>query len=388
MDKLEKSNLKLGIIAGGQLGKMLIWEASKWDINTYVLDPESTCPASPISSVFIQGNYLNYDDVYNFGKNVDIITFEIENINTEALKKLQSEGVEVIPDPTILDLIQDKGLQKQFYLNNAIPTSAFELLGSKQAIIDALNEQKLNYPFVQKIRKGGFDGRGVAVINSKNELNLLLEGDSLIEEKISIDKEIAVIVARNKDGETACFPAVDAVYNEKANLVEKLICPSSISIELASRAEELAIKIANKMNMVGLLAVEFFIDKSGELLVNEVAPRTHNSGHHTLESVVTSQFEQQLRAILNLPLGSTQLKMNAVMVNILGGEGYEGPVEYEGIKDILKISGVNLHLYGKKYTRPYRKMGHVTILANTAEEALRKADIVLKTIKVKSWDKK
>ncbi|MGC9341345.1 MAG: 5-(carboxyamino)imidazole ribonucleotide synthase [Bacteroidales bacterium] len=387
MERLVTSNLKLGIIAGGQLGKMLIQEASKWDIATYVLDKTEECPAAAIANHFVLGSHLDFDAVYNFGKLVDVLTFEIESVNVEALKKLKEEGVRIEPDPLILEHIQDKGLQKQFYSDHDIPTVPYKLYESAEKIKNDLSAGTLNYPFVQKLRKGGYDGRGVAILNSEEDLPKLLEGPSVVEEKVEIDKEIAVVAARNKKGEVRCHPTVEMVFDEKANLVEKLICPSTVSEVLARKAENIAADLIEKLDMSGLLAVEFFVDMEGKVIVNEVAPRPHNSGHHTIESIITSQFEQHLRAILNLPLGSTQIKMASVMLNLLGEEGHEGRVMYEGLTESMAIEGVKIHLYGKKLTQPYRKMGHVTVLSHVLEDAIRKADQIKKKIKVKSWTK-
>lgn len=385
MERLVTSNLRLGIIAGGQLGKMLIQEASKWDIITYVLDNDEDCPAGKIASYFIKGKNLDFDSVYQFGKMVDVLTFEMENINIEALKKLKYEGHRVVPDPEILEMIQDKGLQKQFYEKNGIPTSPFKIFESEITILNGIEKGEIKYPFVQKLRKGGYDGRGVAVINDNSDLKKLLLGPSLIEEKVEIIKEIAVIVARNRKGEIKCYPVVEMLFDPKANLVDKLICPSSITLEQSEKAVNFASEIIELLNMEGLLAVEFFVDSKGDVIVNEVAPRPHNSGHHTIESIITSQFEQHLRAILNLPLGSTKLKLPSVMINILGTEGYDGPVIYEGLTESMAIDGVKIHLYGKKITKPYRKMGHVTVLSSSLECALKKAEKVKQLIKVKSW---
>lgn len=385
MERLVTSNLKLGIIAGGQLGKMLIQEASKWDIITYVLDNDEDCPAGSIASHYIKGSNLDFDSVYQFGKLVDVLTFEIENVNIEALKKLKSEGHRIVPDPEILELIQDKGLQKKFYEKNGIPTSTFKIYESEKAILNGIEKGEINFPFVQKLRKGGYDGRGVAVIRDKSELKKILSGASVIEEKIEIEKEISVIVARNSKGEIKCFPVVEMLFDPQANLVDKLICPSSITIEQSEKAVNFAGEIIELLNMAGLLAVEFFIDSKGDVIVNEIAPRPHNSGHHTIESIITSQFEQHLRAILNLPLGSTKVKLPSVMINILGADGYEGPVIYEGLTESMAIDGVKIHLYGKKITKPYRKMGHVTVMSSSLECALKKAEKVKQLIKVKSW---
>ena len=387
MEKLVTSDFKLGIIAGGQLAKMLIQEASKWDIITYVLDNDETCPANSLATHFIKGSNKDFDSVYRFGKMVDLLTYEMEDINIEALKKLKSEGHQIIPDPDILELIQDKGKQKEFYQDNNVPTAPFKIFSSRQNITQAIQKGKIKFPFVQKLRTGGYDGRGVAVISNENDLDKLLDGASIIEDKVDIAKEIAVIAARNKQGEIKCFPVVEMMFDPEANLVDKLICPSKITAEQSEKAIDIAGKIIGLLNMQGLLAVEFFVDENGEIIVNESAPRPHNSGHHTIESIITSQFEQHLRAIFNLPLGSTRPKLPAVMVNILGGEGYEGPVRYEGLTEIMAIEGVKIHLYGKKITRPFRKMGHITVLSDSLETALEKAEKVKQLIKVKSWDK-
>ena len=381
---LAKSNLKLGIISGGQLGKMLIQEASKWNIETYVLDNDENCPARGIASHYVKGSNIDFNAVYKFGKMVDILTFEIENINIEALKKLKSEGHTLLPSPEILALIQDKGLQKIFYHQHNLPTAHFNIYETTGQILSALDTGEINYPFVQKLRKGGYDGRGVVVVNNENDLNKLVPDASVVEEKVDIEKEIAVIVARNHAGEIKAYPVVEMLFDTKANLVDLLICPSAITNEQQKKAIKYASQIIELLKMEGLLAVEFFVNIKGQVIVNEIAPRPHNSGHHTIESVVTSQYEQHLRAILNLPLGSTKLKTPSVMLNILGGEGYEGPVLYEGLNECLAIEGVKIHLYGKQITKPFRKMGHVTVLASTVASALQKAEKVKQLVKVKS----
>lgn len=386
MEQLVTSSFKLGIIAGGQLGKMLIQEASKWDVITYVLDQDEHCPARTIASHFVKGSNTDFEAVYHFGKMVDLLTFEIENINIDALKRLRSEGHRIIPDPDILELIQDKGRQKEFYRSNGIPAAPFRICDSPADIRKAIDEGGIRYPFVQKLRKGGYDGRGVAVISDESASGRMLDGASVIEEKIDIAKEIAVIAARNNRGQVKCYPVVEMMFDPDANLVDKLICPSTITAEQSEKATAIASELIELLNMQGLLAVEFFIDANGELIVNEVAPRPHNSGHHTIESIITSQFEQHLRAIFNLPLGSTRLKLPAVMINVLGGEGYEGPVMYEGLTESMSVDGVKVHLYGKKITRPFRKMGHITVLSTSLACALKKAEKVKQRIKVRSWD--
>ncbi len=385
MEKLFTSDFKLGIIAGGQLAKMLIQEASKWDINTYVLDDDENCPASKIATQFIKGNRLDFQAVYEFGKMVDVLTFEIESINAEALKKLKSEGITINPDPEILELIQDKGLQKDFFKQHNIPSPFYKICDCKEHIYKLIEDGELKFPFVQKLRKGGYDGRGVTIINNKNEITKLLSGSSVVEEKVDIAKEISIIVARNKKGEKRSFPVVELIFDSRANLVDMLLCPSSITKEQNDSVISIAHKLIDLLKLEGLLAIEFFIDTQGRVLVNEISPRPHNSGHHTIESTYTSQFEQHLRAILNLPLGSTQLKHPSVMINILGSENYEGVVKYIGLSECLAIEGVNIHLYGKKITKPFRKMGHITIVSNDLETAIEKANKVKQLIKAISW---
>ncbi len=385
IEKLTTSNLKMGVIAGGQLGKMLIQEASRWDISSYVLDPDESCSARNVASVYVKGDFRDFDDVYAFGKQVDILTYELEDINIEALQRLKAEGIKVLPDPDTLALIQDKGLQKEFYTKHGMPTSAFRCYENVEEIREAIASGELTYPFVQKLRKGGYDGHGVALIKNANDT--LLDGASMIEDKVEIAKEIAVITARNASGEVRCFPAVEMTFNEETNLVEEIFCPANLTMSQTQVAEVLAKEIIENLDMVGLLAVEFFIDVEGQILINEVAPRPHNSGHHTIDSAVTSQLKQLLRAILNLPLGSTALTTSSVMLNLLGEAGHAGPVYYEGFAECLAIDGVKIHLYGKKITRPSRKMGHVTILGNSVEEARIKAEEVKKLLKVKSCPK-
>ena len=385
MERLVTSQLKLGIIAGGQLGKMLIQEASKWDIITWVLDKDEQCPAGSIATHFVKGDHSEYESVYQFGQNVDLLTFEMENINVDALKKLKSEGLKIAPDPDILELIQDKGLQKQFFRDAGIPSSPFRIHESAAAIQECIGNGSLLIPFVQKLRKGGYDGKGVTVVNSDYDLSFLLPGKCITEDKIQIDREISVITARNKKGEIRAYPVAEMSFEPTANLVDSLICPSSVPALQAEKATAYAIEITERLGIEGLLAIEFFITKNGEVIVNEMAPRPHNSGHHTIESVITSQFEQHLRGILNLPLGSTRLKLPSVLVNILGEDGYSGPVIYEGLTESMAIEGVKIHLYGKKFTKPFRKMGHATILATTPESAIEKAEKVKQLIKVKSW---
>jgi len=385
MERLVISDFKLGIIAGGQLGKMLVLAAANWNIKTFVMDRDEHCPASPVCTKFFKGDPLNFDDVYNFGKKVDMLTFEIENVNIKAVKKLKAEGLQINPDPEALEIIQDKGLQKQFYADHDIPTAPFRLYKNAEEIRQSVKEGSLPIPFVQKLRTGGYDGRGVEVIKTEADLDRLLEGPSMVEDLVQIDKEISVIAARNQHGEIKCFPVVEMIFNEKANLVEKLVCPSSIDDGQQQKAIAIATQVISALELQGLLAVEMFLDQNGKVWVNESAPRTHNSGHHTIESVITSQFEQQLRAIFNFALGSTHLKLPAVMINLLGEPGFEGDVKYQGLTECMAIEGVKFHFYGKKISKPYRKMGHATILATDINKAIEKADIIKNNLKITAW---
>ncbi len=386
MEQLVTSEFKLGIIAGGQLGKMLALAASNWDVKTYILDPSPSCPAATICTHFVQGDYTDYDTVVAFGQLVDMITLEIEHVNVAALRTLKQAGKQVHPDPEALAIIQDKGKQKQFYRQHHIPTAAFQYFENNTEIKAAIQKGDITLPFVQKSRTAGYDGKGVAVIKSPEDLPLLLNGPAITEEAISIQKELSVIVARSTKGETACFPPVEMEFNPAANLVEQLLCPASISPEVATKAEALAIKVIEHLGISGILAVEMFLTPEELLLVNEVAPRAHNSGHHTIESTITSQYEQHLRAIFGFPLGSTQLKLPSVMINLLGAPGHHGEVKYEGLTESMALEGVKIHVYGKKETQPYRKMGHATIMAPTIEAAKRNASIVKHQLKVIAWN--
>lgn len=372
--------LQLGVLGGGQLGRMLIQEAINYNVNVHILDPDKNAPCRKLCNRFVCGSLSDFETVYNFGKDLDMITIEIEKVNVDALEKLEEEGVVVYPQSRIIRLIQDKGLQKQFFKQNDIPTAAFQLISNKEN----LYETAIPLPYIQKLRKDGYDGKGVKKINSTAEIEHAFEESSLIEELIDFEKEIAVIVARNDKGELSTFPLVEMEFNPDANLVEFLISPSTLPFEVQTQAEEIAKKIAEDLQIVGLLAVEMFLTKDGEILVNEVAPRPHNSGHHTIEGNITSQFAQHLRAIFNLPLGATTARTNAVMINLLGEPRYDGLAKYEGVEDVLAVEGVFVHLYGKKYTKPFRKMGHVCIVNDDRELAVSNARWVQETLKVKA----
>lgn len=363
------SDYKVGILGGGQLGKMMALAAANWDLKIWSLDNSIAFPAGAVSDHFVEGSFKNYDDVYNFGKQVDVLTIEIEHVNTAALLQLEKEGVKVHPSPSALNIIKDKGLQKQFYVDHELPTSPFELYESGEAVKAALSAGTLEYPFVQKSRTAGYDGKGVAVLKSEADLDKLLMTACVIEPLVDIEKELAVIVAQNENGEVSAFPCVEMEFNPIANLVEFLICPANISNEIETAAETLAKMIIQKYDLCGLLGVEFFLTKDNQLLINEVAPRPHNSGHHTIDSCYTSQFQQHLRAITNFPLGSTKMKTPSVMVNLLGEPNHTGQAVYEGLDRVMAMEGVNVHLYGKEVTKPYRKMGHATVVGEDIIEA-------------------
>ncbi len=373
-------DLKLGILGGGQLGRMLIQQAINYNVTIKVLDPDRNAPCKKLCDEFVVGTLSDYETVYNFGRQADLLTIEIEKVNVDALAQLEKEGVLVYPQPRIIRLIQDKGLQKQFFKENDIPTAAFKIISSPEEF----KGSHFHFPYIQKLRKDGYDGRGVYKVLDESYLANAFTEPSLIEELIDFEKEIAVIVARNIQGETKAFPMVEMEFNPEANLVEFLISPSLLSFEIQQKAQQIAVDIAEKLSIVGLLAVEMFLDKHGNILVNELAPRPHNSGHQTIEGNVVSQFEQHLRAIFNQPLGDTSGLHHAVMVNVLGEAGHEGPAIYKCLEEILKLHGVYVHLYGKALTKPNRKMGHVTVVDANREKAIEKARFVQKTLKVVS----
>lgn len=380
MKSIYSKDFKLGVLGGGQLGRMLIQDAIDLDIKVHCLDPSANAPCSSIAQGFTIGDFNDYQTVMDFGKDKDLLTIEIEHVNIQALKELEGKGIKVYPQSHIVELVQDKGAQKLFYQKHGIPTSDFVLVDNASQLIDALGEDKK----VQKLRKGGYDGRGVQVLNGELDGNKIFDQPSVLEELVEIDKELAVIVARNERGDVVSYPVVDMEFNSEANLVKYLFSPAEISSEIEKRARQLAENLIEQLNMVGLLAVELFLNKKGELLVNEIAPRPHNSGHHTIEANLTSQYAQHLRAILGLPLGSTDIIKPAAMINLLGEKEHTGPVRYQGLEQVLKIPGVYVHLYGKAETKPFRKMGHVTILGNNIEELKVKAKVIKETIKVKA----
>jgi len=373
---------KIGILGGGQLGKMLLVITQQWDVYTKVMDPSLLAPARMACNTFVQGDLMDYDSVIEFGKDVDVLTIEIENVNTDALAVLEMQGVKVYPQSSILKTIQNKCRQKEFYKKNNIPTAAFCLFKTTEALKDAVARGSISFPFVWKSESMGYDGFGVKIVNSNKDLEKVNEGACMAEDLVNIDKEIGVIICRSPKGETVCYPCVEMEFHPTANQVEYVLSPARISLEISKKAKEIALKVSDAFQHVGILAVEIFLTSEGELLINEVAPRPHNSGHYSIEASYTSQFEQHIRSILDLPLGNTQNKLAGVMVNLVGKEGYAGPVNYKNIEHILAIEGVNPHIYGKKETRPFRKMGHITIVNKDLAVARKIAQQVKETIEV------
>ncbi len=376
------SDFKLGILGGGQLGKMLLYNTRKFDIYTCVLEASNEAPCKTACDEFHLGDLMDYDAVYNFGKQVDVLTIEIENVNVDALEALEKEGIKVYPQSETLRTIQNKAKQKLFYVDNELPTAPFSRFAYLSEIEDAINNGGLELPFVWKAAQFGYDGNGVKVVRQLSDLEHLPKGECIAEELVPFKNELAVIVARNASGDTKTFPVVEMEFHPEANQVEYVICPARISTEVANKAREIALNVSKAFNHVGLLAVEMFQTKDDDILINEVAPRPHNSGHQTIEASYTSQFEQHLRAILDLPLGRTDSKVGGVMVNLVGAEGHTGNVVYQNIENIMTMDGVTPHIYGKKQTRPFRKMGHVTIVNEDLNEARRVAEEVKKSIKV------
>jgi len=374
------TDLKVGVLGGGQLGRMLLQSAININIDLKMMDADPNAPCSKLVADFQIGDLEDYDAVYEFGKQCDVLTIEIEKVNTDAMKKLESEGVKVYPQPDIIEMIQDKRIQKQFYKDNNIPTSPFVLTESKEDL-KGLTEK---FPAVHKIGKGGYDGKGVQVIRSAEDIEKAFDAPALLEEFVPFKKELAVIVSRNEEGEVNAFPVVEMVFHPEHNLVEYLLSPAVIDKAEEEKAKKVALDIIQKLEMVGILAVEMFLTKDNEILVNEIAPRPHNSGHQSIEGNFVSQYDQHLRAILNLPLGDTTTKISSAMVNLLGEDGFTGEAKYEGMEEVMKIAGVSVHLYGKKLTKPFRKMGHVTITDPSLSSLKRKIEKVKSTLKVKA----
>lgn len=376
------SEFKLGILGGGQLGKMMLYETGKWDVWTKVLDASPEAPCKISCNQFVKGSLLDYDTVYEFGQGLDVLTIEIENVNLDALDQLEKDGLKVFPQPRALRIIQNKAKQKLFYVDHGIPTADFQRFAYLSEIEDSIQNGGLKFPFVWKAAQFGYDGQGVKVVRALSDLEGLPAGECIAETMIPFKNELAVIVARNDDGEIRTYPVVEMEFHPEANQVEYVICPARIDDKVASKARELALKVAQKIKLTGLLAVEMFQTEDDKILVNEVAPRPHNSGHYSIEASYTNQFEQHIRCILNLPLGATESKVAGIMVNLVGDEGHTGDVVYENINRILEMDGVTPHIYGKKQTRPFRKMGHVTIVDQNIDQARKTAQKVKETIKV------
>ena len=376
------TNFTLGILGGGQLGKMLLYDTRKWDIKTAVLDADAAAPARFACNEFVQGSLLDYETVLAFGRNCDVITIEIENVNTDALAVLESEGKKVYPQPAVLQIIQDKTVQKTFYKKNNIATADFWIFETKTDFLNALQQKTVALPLVWKAPRFGYDGKGVKILRTESDIDALPDGKMLIETCIAIQKELAVTVARNAAGEISAFPVVEMAFEDSANLVELVGCPAEISIFDEVKATELALKIAEKLGIVGLLAVEMLLTATGELLVNEVAPRPHNSAHLFSDAAYTSQFEQHIRAILGLPFGNTALHSPAVMLNLVGETGFSGAVVYQNLAQALALSNVTPHIYGKRETRPFRKMGHINVCAASLAQAYAVAKKVQALVRV------
>jgi 5-(carboxyamino)imidazole ribonucleotide synthase len=376
------SDFKLGILGGGQLGKMLLSETRKFDIQTLVLEPSEEAPARLSCNKFVKGSLMDFDTVYQFGKMVDLLTIEIENVNLDALDQLEKEGLPIYPSPKTLRLIQNKGKQKDYYVANDIPTSPHQRFVDLNDLKNALAKNELEFPFVWKCAQFGYDGNGVKICRSALDLVRLPDVECIAEEMVPFKNELAVIVARSASGEVKTYPVVEMEFHPEANQVEYVICPARIDTTVSQKATEIALKVSEAFHHVGLLAVEMFQTEEDAILVNEVAPRPHNSGHYSIEASYTSQFENHLRAILNLPLGNTDSKVAGIMVNLVGEEGYSGQVVYENIENIMAIDGVTPHIYGKRETRPFRKMGHVTIVNEDMAAARRVAEEVKNSIRV------
>ncbi|MEN1784886.1 MAG: 5-(carboxyamino)imidazole ribonucleotide synthase [Bacteroidota bacterium] len=378
------SNFTLGILGGGQLGKMLLYETRKWDVRTKVLDASVVAPARMACNEFVLGDLMDFDTVLRFASGVDLLTIEIENVNVAALEHLEKEGLTIYPQPSVLRTIQHKGRQKEFYKAHHIPTAPFTRFNNKTELGEAIANGNLSLPLVWKSAQFGYDGQGVKVIKTQSDLDILPDGECLAEDLVDFKTELAVIVARNADGETKAYPVVEMEFHPEANQVEYVICPARVAPEVAQKAQEIALKVSECFGQVGLLAVELFQTEDNDILVNEVAPRPHNSGHYSIEASYTNQFEQHLRCILGLPLGKTESMVAGVMVNLVGAEGHEGPVTYNNMNVVLAMEGVTPHIYGKAETRPFRKMGHVTIVDTEMSRARALAQVVKEKVKVVS----
>jgi 5-(carboxyamino)imidazole ribonucleotide synthase len=372
--------LKVGILGGGQLGRMLLQAAANYPVETYVMENDEKCPAAHLCHHFTKGDIKNFDDVYHFGKGLSAITIEIESVNEAALEQLELEGVKIYPKPAALKIIKNKVTQKQFYKQEEIPTASF-LITENMAELKTKAEF---LPAVHKIGLGGYDGRGVQVILKKEDLDKGFDAPSVLEKIVLIHKEIAQIIAINQKGDTAIYPSVDMVFNKDLNLLDYQISPAELPQQTLWKIEAIALKTVKALKSPGIFAVELFVDKQGEVYVNETAPRVHNSGHHTIEANYSSQFDMLWRVILGFPLGNTDHIVHAAMVNVLGAEGFTGPANYEGLDEVMKMDNVFVHLYGKQQTKSGRKMGHATILSNDKSDLVHKAHRIKNGLKVTS----
>ena len=378
------SNFTLGILGGGQLGKMLLHVTSKLSIKTNILDPSPNSPCKNICNEFQTGNLMDFNSVYKFGKKCDLVTYEIEHVNIEALEKLESDGIKVFPSSKTLKIIQDKNLQKKFFIKNEIPTAKFWHFKSIKDYNNSNVKNDIKFPCVWKKTKFGYDGFGVEIINSYNDLKKLPESEFIIEELIPFKKELATTIARNKSGQIEIFPIVEMMFNKNSNQVEYVVCPAQINDDIKAKAKEIALNVSKSFKQIGLLAVEMFLTNDNKILVNEVAPKPHNSAHYSIEACTNSQFEQHIKSILDLPLGCSKSNIYAIMVNLVGEKGFSGPVVYNGIEEAMQYDNVSVHLYGKSETKPNRKMGHATILDTSLKNGLSRAKSIKKIIKIKT----
>jgi len=370
--------LRIGILGGGQLGRMLLQTAANYHVETFVLEAGKNPPASSLCHYFVEGDIKDYDTVYRFGKLVDVLTIEIENVNLEALFKLEEEGLRIFPRPNALKIIKDKGLQKEFYKQNHIPTSDFHLMNRKHELNSFFNF----LPVAQKLRNGGYDGKGVEILRDETDFSKAFDAPCVIEKLVSIKKEISVIVAKNENGDTAVYPPVEMVFDPRYNLVDYLLSPADLTNEQVELSQSVAMDVMNALDSPGIFAVELFLDTDGNILVNETAPRAHNSGHQSIEGNYCSQYEMQMRVLQNLPLGDTSTIKSSLMLNLIGEPNFSGAVKYAGLEEVMKMKGVYVHLYGKHETKPGRKMGHVTVLGEDKNDLLAKADLIKDTLKV------
>ncbi|MBL7744278.1 MAG: 5-(carboxyamino)imidazole ribonucleotide synthase [Chitinophagaceae bacterium] len=374
------ASLRVGILGGGQLGRMLLQAAANYTVETFVMENDPECPAAHLCHHFIKGDIRNFEDVYNFGKGLYAITIEIENVNAEALEKLETEGVKVFPRPSVLRTIKNKILQKEYYKSFDIPSAAFIVTNN----LNELKEQEDFLPAVHKLAEGGYDGRGVQIIKEKLDIEKGFAATSVLEKMVNVHKEIAQMVAINEKGETALYPPVEMVFDPHLNLLDFQICPAELETRILWKVEAIALSVVRNFKSPGIFAVEMFIDRNGDVFVNETAPRVHNSGHHTIEAHYCSQFDMLWRVILGYPLGNAEQILPSIMVNIVGDNGYSGDVKYAGLEDVLKIESAFVHLYGKKQTKPGRKMGHVTIMSRDKQELLHQSNKIKYTLFARS----